>query len=275
MKTVFLLIFIIIAFNQSNLKANDVQLTPIEISEIVFSNSGFDYNKILPFCCDMHELNFRDSTLGQMLPVNTVREYQSLYIDDSSSVVAISLDLNNETQDIYVFFTKLDDWHIGALRTLVKTDIIRAAVAGIEKLDTDSALKALSKYGYDDIDKYIKRNNLLIASDKNIENYFNENIGKFDEIINNIQANHPQLQAEEIDNLNKEEFVVEKLKELLIDRIVIAENSECIGFQIGGIMDNTVGFFYQKDPNKVPRISKDLYIMIKPLKNGWYMYKTT
>lgn len=275
MKNIVLIISVVFIIVVNHAQADDKKFTPLEISKIVFGNDGFDYSKVLPFCCEMHELNFREYSLGQMLPSQTLRNYQLLYQGDSIAVVAVSMNLNNENQDIYVFFSKLEDWHIETIRTFVKTEVIKTAISEVDMLDNDSASKIIAKYGYDDVGNYIKRNKLLISSDKNIENYFIENEATFQEIISYIETQYPQISSERIRQLNKDEFISNKLNLLLIDKIVPTEGSEFIGFQIGGIMDNSAGFFYQNDPNKVPKMSKDLYIMIKPLGNGWYLYKTT
>ena len=255
---------------------NAKEKTPMEISEIVFGNSGFDYTEILPFCCEMHEVNFRDSSLGQMLPPQTERKYSLLFQNDTMAVVAISFSLAGDYQDFYAYFIKLDNWHIETMRTLVKTDVIRMALSDIEKLSPDEALKVIEKSGYDDLDKYIRRIKLLLSSDSNIEQYFNDNRIQFQKIADYISKEKNLKSSDDIIKLNTDDFIKSSLKTLLIDKIVPAEeDGEFIGFLIGGLIDNTAGYFYQPDNQKVPTISKDLYIMIKPLGNGWYMFKTT
>jgi hypothetical protein len=250
--------------------------TPLEISEIVFGNAGYDHTEILPFCCEMHEVNFRDSSLGQMLPPLTERKYSLLFQNDSVAVVAISFSLSNEFQDFYAYFIKLDNWHIESMRTLAKTDVIRIALTEIENLSPDEAMKVIEKSGYDDLDKYINRNKLLLSSDSNIEQYFNDNKTQFQQIVDYISKNKILKTFDDIKYLNGDEFIISKLKPLLIAKIVSAEEEgDFIGFLIGGLIDNTAGYFYQPDIRKVPPISKNLYIMIKPLGNGWFMYKTT
>ncbi|HET6991691.1 MAG TPA: hypothetical protein VFJ43_10225, partial [Bacteroidia bacterium] len=49
----------------------------------------------------------------------------------------------------------------------------------------------------------------------------------------------------------------------------------CIFYVIGGMVDNTVGYMYQPDPKKLPRITEKHYILIKSLGDGWYLFKTT
>lgn len=44
---------------------------------------------------------------------------------------------------------------------------------------------------------------------------------------------------------------------------------------IGGIMDNSVGFFHAADPALLPTISPSEYIWIEPVGENWYLFKTT
>ena len=41
------------------------------------------------------------------------------------------------------------------------------------------------------------------------------------------------------------------------------------------MIDNSVGYLYCKNPDDVPLMSDNGYIMIRDLGNGWYLYKTT
>lgn len=273
----YLIVILVININV-NLSAQDnKKFTPLELSELVYGRWGFDYNIVLPFCCDMHSLNFKDSTLGQLLPADTKRTYSLIYQDDTSAVTSIGLKIANESQDIYFYFTKLDKWHIETLRTLARTDLIRKTLLEIEKLPLDSAMKVISVHGYTDLDKYIKRNKLLLSSDDEIAEYFHNYYDKFNEIAEYILKNDFINRGKGLDSANSDSYVKQKLDSLLIDRIVPAEDGNVFeaGFQIGGILDNTAGYFYQPNPMKVPSINKLLYIIIKPLGNGWYMYKTT
>ncbi len=44
---------------------------------------------------------------------------------------------------------------------------------------------------------------------------------------------------------------------------------------IGGVLDNSVGFFHSADPDLLPPISPEEFIWIEPLGSGWYLFKTT
>jgi len=66
-----------------------------------------------------------------------------------------------------------------------------------------------------------------------------------------------------------------KLNKILISSISGNKMNDIIDFSIGGMIDNSVGYFYRKDKNKLPAMSDNRYIMIKNLGDGWYLYKMT
>lgn len=273
LRKLFLVVSFAFLLQQNDLRADSYY--PVEICEIVFGENGFNYEEILPFCCEMHSVNFRDSSLGQMLPVGTGRSYELLEKTDERAVVSVSLNIDKEFQNFYVFMKNIDSWKIFAIRTLAQTLVIQQALTEVENLPADSALSLITKHGYDDLDKYINRNRLLLSSDNNLEEYFNKNQSKFKEIADYILEKGFYMHISSINQVNSDELIKTKLENLLIEKIVPAEEGEFIGFMIGGILDNTAGYFYQPDPEKVPKMSTELYIMIKHLGNGWYLYKTT
>jgi hypothetical protein len=67
------------------------------------------------------------------------------------------------------------------------------------------------------------------------------------------------------------------LQSLYISRLTRRDTGcgTCLEFLIGGLVDNTVGLLYQPDATAVPPMHPDRIIVIKPIGNGWYLYKTT
>jgi hypothetical protein len=270
------IIFISIIFLISTKNTICNKLEPLEITKLVFDENGFDNSQVLPFCCDLHLHNFKDSSFGQTLPKNAVRNYELIFKDDSSALVSVGIRVDVSAFDLYVFFRKIDDWHIETIRTLAGIELINQIIYEYQNLQVDSAKSKLMAQGYDNLELFIKRLKLSISSDSEIEKYFRENISSFNKIIEYIETHNYDNPEERISQINNDVIIKELLKDILIDKIVDAEEGEFVaGFMIGGIIDNSVGYFYQPDKTKLPKISKSLYILIKPLGNGWYMYKTT
>jgi hypothetical protein len=65
------------------------------------------------------------------------------------------------------------------------------------------------------------------------------------------------------------------MQEILISSISNFDDNKSVSFLIGGMIDNSVGYFYCNNPNDVPEMTDNRYIMIRNLGNGWYLYKMT
>jgi len=89
------------------------------------------------------------------------------------------------------------------------------------------------------------------------------------------------IQSEE-DIQTKEDFYYEMNNIKLILKLLIRDLNDykifcadCLGFTVGGMIDNTVGYFYLEDKNKLPKMNTSRIIMIRKIGDGWYLYKTT
>ena len=68
-----------------------------------------------------------------------------------------------------------------------------------------------------------------------------------------------------------------RLQRLFISRVGQRNTgcATCVEFLIGGRMNSTVGLFYEPNAAAVPTMHPNSIIAIKPLGNGWYLYKTS
>ncbi len=53
------------------------------------------------------------------------------------------------------------------------------------------------------------------------------------------------------------------------------EYPNLIFFNLGGFLDNEVGYFFKIKGGKIPRPFMDDFIHVEEIENGWYLYKTT
>lgn len=115
---------------------------------------------------------------------------------------------------------------------------------------------------------------LTLEFDDNTIMHFNENKEKFETLKNEV-INFRKDTTHNQKNINFE-FQV-KLNKLYLGKLsnyqLLCE--ECIKFTIGGMIDNTVGYFYLSDERKLPKMNPSRVIMIREIGNGWYIFKTT
>ncbi|OGX82932.1 hypothetical protein [Hymenobacter glacialis] len=66
------------------------------------------------------------------------------------------------------------------------------------------------------------------------------------------------------------------LRKLFLAQVTRRETSctSCLEFVIGGKVRSTVGLLYQPAASLLPAMHPDHLIVLKPLGDGWYLYKT-
>jgi hypothetical protein len=122
-----------------------------------------------------------------------------------------------------------------------------------------------------------------VGSDADIIGHFNRHQAQFNEVVRLAQQgryfpaelNEAALTGEKA--ANNDPAIKELLRGLYIRRLTRRDTgcSSCLEFIIGGVNNNTVGLLYQPNPAEVPDMNPKRIIVIKPLGDGWYLYKTT
>jgi len=118
---------------------------------------------------------------------------------------------------------------------------------------------------------------LTLASDQEIINHFEKHKEVFNRIKNDVLV---ELESKEIDS--ERTTKVGEVHQVALNRIYISNIftsgynlGKCIGFLIGGILDNSVGLLFAKDKKDLPKMNPHRIIMTREIGNGWYLYKTT
>lgn len=237
---------------------------PLELAKIQLSK---EYKKIEKFYGE----NFEGPN-GNEINDSLNLSFKELYRTENYSVVNINI-LNNHSRqnfDAYFHFEKEKDWKITAFRALAMTGITQLALEELEKMSEKDIEKIIQSKDKDKIFssredyQYLKENwRLILSSDDEIIAHFQKNKTNF-ELLKNT------LKEEKVDkSLAKKLYLSNHLNsyELMCDK--------CITLPIGGILDNTVGYFYIEDKADIPQPNPSRLIMIREIGNGWYLYKTT
>lgn len=235
---------------------------PLELAKIQLSK---EYKKIEKFYGE----NFEGPN-GDEINDSLNLSFKELYRTENYSVVNINI-LNNHSRqnfDAYFHFEKEKDWKITAFRALAMTGIIQLGLEELERMsekDIEEVIKSKNKIFSSREDyQYLKENfKLTISSDDEIITHFQKNKTDF-ELLKNT------LKGEKVDkSFAKKLYLSDNLKshELMCDK--------CITLPIGGILDNTVGYFYIENKADIPQPNPSRLIMIREIGNGWYLYKTT
>lgn len=118
---------------------------------------------------------------------------------------------------------------------------------------------------------------LTLELDDNIVKHFLTNRAEFERLKNLALTQLEKEKVYEERRIKLIENYKADYKRLFISSVSTGgyELGNCINFLIGGMLDNTVGYIYVKDKKDLPEMNPNRIIMIKEIKNGWYIYKTT
>ncbi len=225
---------------------------------------------------------------------NTVMEFETLMLKDDKAAVAVSLTEGDQHTDLYTFWTKDNDWKIEAFRALwlprvfymyydrfkdldsagINSEYNKMIVEAKQRNDTLTHEQIVQQIGtLEDFQADIKNMRLTVNSDKKLSEHFHNNQEKFQSLLVKIQ--NDSISQEKIWVIRKQPDYKDDLRDLLLSGISSRNDQSRIDFNIGGMIDNSVGYLYCKNPDDVPLMSDNGYIMIRDLGNGWYLYKTT
>ena len=168
------------------------------------------------------------------------------------------------------------------------TGMIEGAKKELEQLSSKSvdSLIAISKNdttgnsmfkSREDFDFQLGNLNLILAMDSEIIDHFNKNKIEFERLKDIAFKNLDTTKADEGRSIKLCNGLENDFHKLLISSIETGgyELGNSINFSIGGMLDNTVGYFFVKDKQDVPEMNPSRIIMIREIGNGWYIYKTT
>jgi hypothetical protein len=281
--------FLIIIISLSNfLVSGQNDTIPLNLTIKYFKGELRSYKSVLTGEAKGQNINPRN------ISTNANFEFETLDYSDDMAVIAVSITEENQHTDLYTFWNKDKDWKISAFRSLWLPGLFYILLDNYKDLD-DEGIKLEYKKMFEEAkqkndsltdelitkkigtleDLYFEIENmkLTVSSDKGLLEHFYKNQDKFKAIIEKIQ-NDSIYKKNAYKNQNMYKFSCDS-KELLISSITAYDNNSQIDFLIGGMIDNRVGYLYCKNPEDVPEISENRYIMIRKIGNGWYLYKTT
>ncbi|TGE23675.1 hypothetical protein E5K00_00240 [Hymenobacter aquaticus] len=251
-------------------------LPPLHIAERFVAREGWpamrDY-----LCCEA-EQQARRQTLGQQIPARMARACEVVQQTDSTAVVAVELRDSTGGNDFYLHFVKQATWKLQAVRGLAMTNFGRQMLTVLESLPAAERARYNQTHPQAEYDFTVNNIRLWIGSDADIEAHFTRRQADFNKAVQLLQR-RPDFQAPAADEdaANADPVINRLLKSLYISRVTrkAADCDACVAFVIGGLIDNTVGLLYEPDARKVPPMNPESLIVVKPLGQGWYLYKTS
>lgn len=262
-----------------------VPLQPLQIAEQFVAKTGWP--NMRDYLSGEAAGQARRQSLGQQIPATLQRHCQLLQQGAATAVVAVELRDSVSRSDIYLHFlrdsaTTAAPWKLAAVRSLAMTQLGPPMLKILANMPPAEITQYNQKHPEASHAFMLGNIRLWIGSDAEIMEHFNRYQPKFQQAARLIQSRQffaapldSTLAGEQAANADAE--VLALLRSLYISRVTQRTLGSPAGleFIIGGVTNNTVGLLYQPDAARVPPMSPDRVIVMKPLGHGWYLYKTT
>ncbi|MBF9238664.1 hypothetical protein I2I05_14765 [Hymenobacter sp. BT683] len=277
MKHVFLVLLLWLPWPASALEP----LEPLQIAEQFVAPGGWPAMKEY-LCCEAAGQAKRE-TLGQQIPARLQRACQLVQQSLSTAVVAVELRDSIDRKDFYLHFGKeAGSWKLLAIRNLAMTHL------GPPMVEILAGMKPAEVADYDlkhpDASHAFTLGNLKLwtSADADIAAHFTSNRPDFQKLLRLVQAGKYFASAQSLSPsageqaANADPAVHDLLRKLFLAQVTRRETecTSCLEFVIGGKVSSTVGLLYQPTKALLPAMHPDRLIVLKPLGDGWYLYKT-
>ena len=257
-------------------------LPPLSIAEQFMAPAGWLAMKN-HLCCEVAG-QAKHQTLGQQIPPRVQRTCQLVRQDSATAVVAVELRDSLSRRDFYLHFHReAEGWKLSAIRNLAMTHLGPPMVALLAAMPPAEVADYNRKHPDASHAFTIGNLRLWTSADADIAAHFYQHRAAFQEVLRRVQTGQffdPILDADEATDeqaANADPAVHALLRQLYLGRVTRRATScgSCLEFVIGGKTGSTVGLLYQPEASLLPAMQPGGLIVLRPLGNGWYLYKTT
>lgn len=191
-------------------------------------------------------------TLGEGLPKGIEISQRVLEKTPKREIYAVLLSKGGRSQDWYIYLVNdQNKWKISAVRNLALPSLFFMA---LQELESKSNRTKDEEYQYQNM-------LLTIKLDSELKDFLLKNIASLNSIA-----------SEAIGSLTK---ASETAKSLNLNSVQYNSESGIVDVNIGGILDNSVGYIFVPKSSVAPSMTDDNYIYIEHVSGNWYLYKTT
>ena len=256
-------------------------LQPLQIAEQFVAPAGWPEMREY-LCCEAAG-QARRETLGQQIPTRLQRTCQLLEQGLATAVVAVELRDAADRKDFYLHFGKeAGAWKLLAIRNLAMTHLGPPMVEILSNMPPAEVAEYDQKHP--DASHAFTLGNLRLwtSADADIAAHFARNRADFQKLLRLMQTGNYFAPARPISTptgeqaANADPAVHALLRQLFLAQVTRRETNcaSCLEFVIGGKVSSTVGLLYQPTAALLPAMDPDRLIVLKPLGEGWYLYKT-
>jgi hypothetical protein len=250
-------------------------ISPLRVIQKYISPNPFP-NKIEYFCCELSAEWHADSTLGQQLNTKVQRYAQVIFQDTGHATIAVWLHDSTTSVDVYFYLVHKRVWTVYSARSLAMKDVAEKELLRLDSIPKKNRGSAYTKTHGHTYDFEYANLQLWKNSDTALVSFFRKNQKTFTSIQNSLVKKGFTKNDSLVVKAMMDKKIRKSTDKVLIRNFQYDKHYPgCIFYLIGGMVDNTVGYMYQPDPKKLPLVTEKHYILIRPIGNGWYLFKTT
>ena len=257
-------------------------LPPLQIAEQFVAPTGWPAMKDY-LCCEVAG-QVKKQTLGQQIPMRQNRRCELIQQDSATAVVAVELRDSARGRDFYLHFRHdSTGWKLGAIRSLAMTHLGPPMVALLTGLPRAEVADYDRKHPDASHAFTVGNLRLWTSADADIAAHFHRHQPDFQKLLRRVQAGRfftaapgsGEPAAEQA--ANADPAVHTLLRRLFLGRVTRRATScgSCLAFVIGGKTNSSVGLLYQPEAAQLPAMSPNGLIVLRPLGEGWCLYKTS
>ena len=259
-----------------------VALAPLQIAERFVAPEGWPALK--GYLCGEAAGQAKSQTLGQQIPRPARRTCQLVRQDSATAVVAVELRDSASRRDFYLHFRKeATGWKLGAIRNLAMTHLGPPMVALLAAMPPAEVAAYDHKHPAASHAFTVGNLRLWSSADADIAAHFHQHQAEFAAVLRLVQAGQyfdatiDEDEAADEQAANAAPGVHALLRQLFLGRVTRRSTGcgSCLEFVIGGTTASSVGLLYQPQSAALPLMSPEHLIVLRPLGEGWYLYKTT
>jgi len=219
--------------------------------EQFFGQDGLD-NKREVYTGEMLEHYLDKPTLGEDLPKGINVSLRALEQSPRREIYAVLLTKEGISQDWYIYLVNdQKKWKISAVRNLALPSMFFMSLQAIQSKPNRTKEE----------ENHYQNMLLTLQLDSELKEYLHKNIGSLNAIA--FEAKTSQKKA------------TESAKHLNLNLVGYDSSSGIVDVNVGGILDNSVGYLFVPPGTEVPQMSDEDYIYIEHVTGNWYVYKTT
>lgn len=258
-------------------------LPPLRIAEQFVAPAGWPEMKDY-LCCEVAG-QAKKQSLGQQIPARQHRHCELVQQDLVTAVVAVELRDSVSRRDFYLHFRHdSTGWKLGAIRSLAMTHLGPPMVALLTGLPAVEVAAYNRKHPDASHAFTVGNLRLWTSADADIAAHFHRHQTDFQKLLRQVQVGRffaptlpgPDEPAAEA-AANADPAVHTLLRRLFLGRVTRQATAcgSCLAFVIGGKTNSSVGLLYQPETSNLPTMSPNGLIVLRPLGEGWYLYKTS